>query len=240
MQRYLFFFFTLAFCAIFAQQDKVMLSKTALSDSLTTVDPNYREDQFYISVTYNLLGNKVSNVTQNGFSSGLHLGFIRDFPINVKRNLAIGIGLGVSANAYNQNLLISKSASSYEYTVLEGRTFSRNRFSTYLLEVPLEFRWRTSTATEFDFWRIYTGFKFGWLLYNTSKYRGSPSDISLTNSSDFNTIQYGLTLSVGYSNVNVHVYYGLNTIFDKDTTVTATGERIEMKSIKVGLMFYIL
>ena len=48
----------------------------------TTIDDKYREDQFYISVTYNLLGSKPEGVSQNGFSSGFHLGFIRDMPIN--------------------------------------------------------------------------------------------------------------------------------------------------------------
>ena len=45
-------------------------------------DLNYREDQFYISVTYNFLNNKPNGVSQQGFSSGFHGGFLRDIPIN--------------------------------------------------------------------------------------------------------------------------------------------------------------
>jgi hypothetical protein len=223
-----------------AQEEDGVLPNTSSRDSLPLEDTKYREDQFYIGITYNVLGDKTSNVTQSGFSSGFHLGFIRDFPLNSRRNVAIGLGVGLSGNSYNQNLLISEFGSDYNYNVLNDVSFSRNRFSTYLFEIPLEFRWRTSTATEYDFWRVYTGFKFGYVFYNTSKYRGEPSNSSLTNISDINALQYGLTLSVGYSNVNFHFYYGLNTIFDKGTVVTMTGERIDMKSIKIGLMFYIL
>lgn len=240
MKSFIFLFFILFTGHVYGQEDDIELSKSSLNDRLTVQDIAYREDQFYIGITYNLLGNKPSSVSQNAFSSGIHFGFIRDFPLNSRRNVAIGSGIGLSGNSYNQNLLISESGSDYNYTVLTDVSFSRNRFSTYLVEIPLEFRWRTSTATEYDFWRVYTGFKFGYVFYNTSKYRGEPSNSSLTNISDINALQCGLTLSVGYSNVNFHFYYGLNTIFDKGTDVTMTGERIDMKSIKIGLMFYIL
>ena len=54
------------------------------------LDSLYREDQFYIGVTYNLLGNLPSEVSQNGFSSGFHLGFIRDMPISIKKKSGFG------------------------------------------------------------------------------------------------------------------------------------------------------
>ena len=241
MRSILVLFFTLCMGHLFCQEDdSVLLSRASSGDSLSMQDTNYREDQFYIGITYNVLGDKTANVTQNGFSSGIHFGFIRDFPVNRRRNVAIGLGLGFSGNAYNQNLLISELDDSYTYTVLDDVSFTRNRFSTYLVEIPLEVRWRTSSVTQYDFWRVYSGFKFGYVFYNTSKYKGDPENSALTNISDMNALQYGLTLSVGYSNVNFHFYYGLNTIFNKDTIVTNTGERINMKAIKIGLMFYIL
>ena len=53
-------------------------------------DDLYREDQFYFGVTYNLLGKMPQEMSQNGFSSGFHLGFIRDMPINKNRNITFG------------------------------------------------------------------------------------------------------------------------------------------------------
>ena len=207
----------------------------------TFVDYEYREDQFYISVTYNLLDNKPANISQNGFSSGIHFGFIRDMPINEKRNIAIGLGFGFSTNSYNQNMLISKrNDQSFEYSVLDKNEtpFRKNKFSTYLLDVPFEFRWRTSTPTEYNFLRIYPGFKFSYLIYNTSKFKSNDGDILLTNIEDFNKLQYGLTLSAGYSNINVHFYYALNDIFKEQAKID--GEHITMSSIKIGLIYYVL
>ena len=213
--------------------------RSVLNDSV--IDNKYREDQFYISATYNLLGRKPSGMSQSGFSSGFHLGFIRDMPLNKRRNLAFGLGVGLSTNSYNQNIQIQESGEMVTYEIIDSDvTFSKNKFTTYLLEVPFELRWRTSTAQAYDFWRIYAGIKLGYLVYNSSKYRGLPNDIQVSNIDDFNRLQYGLTFSAGYSNVSVHLYYALNPIFKSDTRLSDTGESLEMNAVKIGLIFYIL
>lgn len=216
------------------------IAESIPSDTTAVVDPNYREDQFYISVTYNLLGNKPDGVSQSGFSSGYHLGFIRDMPINKRRNLAIGVGLGLSSNSYNQTLQISEVDNDYQYQILNENEieYSKNKFTTYLVEFPIEFRWRTSTATDYEFWRIYAGIKLGYVLFNSSKFNSITGDIKLSNIEDFNAFQYGLTISAGYSNINFHLYYGLNDIFNSDAKID--GESITMNSVRIGLMVYIL
>lgn len=202
---------------------------------------NYREDQFYASVTYNLLNNKPKDVSQSGFSSGFHFGFIRDMPINEKRNFAIGLGLGISTNSYNQkNILIEEVNNDISFSIIDESELnvSKNKFTTYLVEVPLEIRWRTSTSTDYNFWRIYTGFKVGYLVYNSTKFKSEASKENLSNIDVFNKFQYGLTLSAGYGTWNFHAYYGLNSIFDNSAKLN--GKTIGVKSLKIGLMFYIL
>ena len=200
----------------------------------------YREDQFYISVTYNLLSSKPNNVNQSGFSSGFHLGFIRDMPINKERTVAIGLGLGLSSNSYNQNIAITEAANNTTFNIIDESEInvSKNKFTTYLLEVPLELRWRKSTATTYNFLRIYPGFKVGYLLYNSTKLKSDSGDVKLSNIDSFNRLQYGLTLSVGYNTWNFHAYYGLHPIFKNSKL--SNGEAINMNAFKIGLMFYIL
>ncbi|MEZ4803377.1 MAG: porin family protein [Gelidibacter sp.] len=211
------------------------------NDSITVVDDKYREDQFYFSITYNLLAKGPKDLSQRGFSSGFHFGFIRDCPINERRNVAIGIGLGLSSNSYNQNMLIAEQPDGeYNYSIIDedSISFSKNKFTTYLVEMPLEFRWRTSTAKDYKFWRIYTGVKFGYVFYNSSKFDGDIGKLKNANISDITGFRYGLTLSAGYSTWNAHIYYGLNSIFDKSAKID--GASVDMTSIKIGLMFYIL
>lgn len=205
----------------------------------TIPDENYREDQFYIGVTYNILQNRPSGISQNNLSNGIHLGVIRDFPINKKRNKAIGIGLGYSYNSYFHNLKATETSAGITYEAIDSdQNFKRNIYRTHVVELPIEFRWRTSTASSYKFWRIYGGFKFGYVFSGISKFVGN-NETSRFQNDDLNRIQYGLTLSAGYNTWNFHVYYGLNKLF-KDTTVTVDGEQFKMGIIKVGLMFYIL
>ncbi|MBT8309692.1 MAG: PorT family protein, partial [Flavobacteriaceae bacterium] len=204
------------------------------------IDSLYREDQFYASITYNLLTQKPSGVSQSGFSSGFHVGFIRDMPINRKRNLALGIGLGYSGSSYNQNLQIGKDdMKNVTYQVLTGgNDYTRNKFALHLLEVPFEFRWRSSSVSDYKFWRIYTGFKVGYLITHTTKYIGSPNNQQYSDIDHFNDFHYGLTTSFGYNTWNVHLYYGLNSIFNNKAQLN--NQHIDLKSVKIGLIFYLL
>jgi hypothetical protein len=223
-----FIVFILANQSIFAQ-DSVLLVKE--------IDSLYREDQIYLGVTYNILTNKARNMAQNGFSGGVHLGFLRDFPLNDKRNVAVGIGLGLATSSFNQNLKIVKTEGQFEYDVLDSGEFDKNKFDFYQLELPFEFRWRTSTAETYKFWRIYTGFKLGYVLSSRAKYIDADESYTYSINEIINRTQYGLTLSVGYDSWNLHLYYALNTIFKESKL---NNEALNIKVIKVGLMFYIL
>ncbi|GAA3563977.1 porin family protein [Snuella lapsa] len=226
---YFLFFSVASFQAIYPQELDIKV-----------VDSLYKEDQFYAGVTYNLLGEKPSDLSQSGFSIGLHFGFIKDMPINKNRDVSIGIGLGYSANSFNQNLKITKDdLGAISYSILEAEdNYSKNKFSSHLLELPVEFRWRTSTPVEYKFWRIYTGFKLGYLLANTVKFNGDPEHLKYKGLKDFNRLQYGITLCMGYNTWNLYAYYALNPIFSKDAMLD--GRTIDMNAIKVGLMFYVL
>jgi Outer membrane protein beta-barrel domain len=207
--------------------------------NVKSIDSLYKEDQFYFGVTYNLLIKMPIGMSQNGFSSGFHLGFIKDMPINKSRNLALGIGIGYSTNSINQNLLITENqAGSNDYELLQSSEFSKNKFSRHLIEIPFELRWRTSTPNTYKFWRVYTGFKLGYVFASNAKLKSSNQNIKITNINDFERLQYGLTLGIGYSTWNAYLYYALNPIFKE--RVKFNGEKIDLKVIKIGLMFYIL
>ena len=200
----------------------------------TFVDSKYLEDQFYFVLNYNLLVSKPSDFNQNGISGGFTVGYIRDFPLNERRNIGIGVGLGYAYNAYNQNLKISEGG---VYEIVHNNDFNSNRLTTYAIELPVEFRWRTSTATTYSFWRIYTGVKFGYVFLNKSKYSDDLETIKVKNIEGFQNFQYGLTFAAGYSSFNLSLYYSLNTLF-KDVQVD--GNPINLKQFNIGLMFYIL
>ena len=205
--------------------------------SEVAIDTLYREDQIYFGVTYNMLIDTPGAYTQTNFSPGFKAGFIRDFPINKKRNIAFGLGFGYALNISAQNLKITPTVNgSFDYEFLSGQNYQKNRFSYQSIEIPFEFRWRTSTARSNKFWRIYMGFKSSYVFASRTFFKAN-NETTIYKDLELNPWQYGLTLSAGYNNWNAFIYYGLNSIFE---TASINQNPLEMKSLKVGLMFYIL
>ena len=204
----------------------------------TMVDSLYREDQFYIGANYNFLFSKPSGVTQRNLSYGIQLGIIRDIPLNVNRNIGLGIGLGYSWDTYYTNLLASRTDQGITYSILDGGTFKRNKIGNHLVQMPIEFRWRTSTPTGYKFWRIYTGINIGYVFASRSKFVSDSEKIRFANN-DTRDFQYGLSFNFGYGTWNLHLYYALNPLLN-DGVVTDEGESIKMKPLQLGLVFYIL
>lgn len=203
------------------------------------IDLKYLEDQFYLGTTYNIVLNKPTNVTQRNFSYGLMGGFIRDIPVNSNRNVGFGLGFGYAYNNYYTNLLAVESTTGTDYIVLDDDvSYKRNKVDTHVLEFPIEFRWRTSTPTEYKFWRVYAGMKLGYVLGARSKFVSSDDKIAFKNN-DIERFRYGVMLNFGYSTFNVHLYYALNNLF-KDGVSTVEGEAIEFTPLRLGIIFYIL
>lgn len=203
------------------------------------LDPHYLEDQFYVGLTYNFVLNKPEGVSQRSLSYGLMGGFIKDIPLNPRRNVAIGIGLGYAVNSYYTNLRASEAETGYSYGILESNSsFKRNKLETHLIEMPLEFRWRNSTAATYKFWRIYTGLKLGYVVGSRSKLVTDNFKDSFYNT-DSRNFRYGIMLNFGYHTFNIHAYYALNNLFE-DGTLTQDGQNIEFTPLRIGLIFYIL
>ncbi len=229
------FFTTLS---IFAQEIEV---KKEVKDEIDfdAIDSLYREDQFYVNITYNALQKQPAGVTQNKLSTGLGLGFLRDMPINKSRTISIAAGLGYSLSIYNHNLGILETAVSNTYEVLDAtNSFSKNKMSLHQVELPVEFRWRNSTPESHIFWRVYSGVKVSYLFYDEYKLESNNGNSKISNNKDLNQIQYGVYLTVGWNTWNFYAYYGLNPIFK--STAKIDNQPIIMNTTNFGLMFYIL
>lgn len=228
------FLFLFVFLPVFGQEQ---------NDSLDLKSPDslYREDQFYFGFHINLLDNLPETVSQSGLSGGIMAGFIRDMPINKRRNWAIGVGAGFSANTYGQNLLISKDSDGNGiFRSLDSNQidYSSNRFSTYIAEIPIQLRWRTSTPEKSSFYRIYAGFSLGYLYHFRTKFESGQTTLNFSNIPELNRWRTGVHLSFGSNFVNFHVQYNFNSLFD--ATLQGTDEEVGMEVFKFGFIFYML
>ena len=200
------------------------------SETKPVVDSLFREDQFYVSISYNFLQNKPDNFSQYSFSTGLSAGFLRDFPISENRHWAIAPGLGYSFNDLKQNIDFSSISNSTDTEIVKSRII------LHYVDFPLELRWRNATPDSHKFWRIYGGFMASYLINGKFKYEGSFGSGTENINDLLNKIQYATYLTFGFNTWNAYIHYGLNPFFDKDKTTTENN----VTTLKIGLMFYIL
>lgn len=205
----------------------------------STSDLKYREDQFYIGLTYNILTQLPDNIFSKGFSGGFHFGFLRDFPINQNRNIAIAIGAGYGYDKFGSNFKIIENQGQIEYSIINPEVdYDTNRFVTHQVEIPVEFRWRTSTPDNYKFWRIYAGIKTSYVFIYTATYKEGAIKEKVRDIPHFNQLQYSAFLNFGWNTFNFQVQYLLNPIFDSEARYN--DQSVETGILKIGLIFYIL
>ena len=206
-------------------------------DSLTTKSATYKEDQWYASLSFLFANESIQDFRFNSISQAFSVGFIRDIPLNADSNRALGFGLGYGISNYGSNLtLIEETGSPYEFNLIENTLLaSKNRLISHFFEVPIEYRWRTSSASSYSFWRIYTGYVFRYnFLSKTRPFTGDSTRLSKVN-----PFAHALKLSAGYNTWNIYIEYTLSPYFKKGIQ-TDMGVPLELNSIKVGLIFYVL
>jgi len=212
-------------------------------DSITNnefADSKYLEDQFYFGIAYNAIVNKPNDVIQRNLSYNLQLGFIKDIPINQNRNFGFGLGIGYATNSHFSNIIAEELQNTISYRLSEDADgLRRSKLETHAVEFPFEIRWRTSNATDYKFWRIYTGIKAEYLFSRRSKFVSDNRSNNLSfRNEDISQWQYGLTLNFGYNTWNVHLNYSLNPLLENSPSIN--GEAIDKRLFRIGLIFYIL
>jgi hypothetical protein len=221
IKKYLFLVLIIVSGNIFAQMQNDSINK------------KYLEDQIYLTLTYNILNNKPQNLSQNGFSGSFAIGFIKDLPMNSNRNIGFGLGIGYSYGVFIQNMKILENSNVVEIAT----DYSINRFRMHSVEVPIEFRWRTSTPSKYKFWRVYGGVKLAYNFAMSSKFKDDFETVDTKNIQEFNQFQSGLFVSAGYSTWNLYIYYGLTPLFDE---LQLNNKMLNLKEISIGLKFYIM
>lgn len=202
-------------------------------DSLNIGD-RYLEDQLYLKVSYNVLNNQPENVKSSSFSYGISLGYIRDFPIVKSGKLAFGIGLGYGYDSFSQGIDIKETNGSYSLTPAAS---NNRKMRIHTLELPIEFRIRTSEPNKYSFWRVYAGLKLGYNLSSRFDYYNMNGEQSYGRLDLMNNFQSGLTLSAGYGSFNFYIYYGLTPVF-KNAMIDNL--KVNTRVLKLGLSFYLL
>lgn len=139
-----------------------------------------------------------------------------------------GLGYSYQKTASNLNLRLPLNADAHpsDFKMLPMTSdYDFNKIKTRTIEVPLEFRYRTSTKTPF---RVYVGGKVSYVFYSSYESQIGDEIYKRKRLEELNPLQYGLTLRIGAGLINGFVYYGLNDVFK-------TSSSAEMNQLSIGI-----
>ncbi|NJB81595.1 porin family protein [Wenyingzhuangia aestuarii] len=208
-----------------------------MSQATLYADEKYYEDQLYVGIQYNSLITYNNGINNNGVPYSFEAGFIKDMPLNKQRNIGLGLGIGYSYDILRPNITVTPNGTDFEYAISD--TFSSYKYQSHNLEIPLEFRWRTSTATNDSFWRFYTGGSVVYNLSSKTEFDTGSATFTYTDLEALNQINYTVYSSIGFGTWNFHLKYYLKSPF-KDSIRTTDNKKLSFNQLKIGVMFYIL
>lgn len=133
-------------------------------------------------------------------------------------NFSFAFGLGFYVHNYSSNAnFIYKldSMNSQVTTVLEPKTipYIANRYNERLVEIPLEFRFRTKTATMF---KMMLGAKIGYVVSDFRKTDDADGRIRHYNTQNINAFRYGIVFRIGIEQICFTASYYLSEVFTKN------------------------
>lgn len=197
---------------------------------------DYREDQVYIDLNFSLQPNNINDFKQNGFSRSVHLGVLRDYPISKIGDKAIAVGMGYGFVRLVNNINVEKSQQTYLYDIPVAQRALRNVFSYHQLQLPVELRWRTSSPSEYAFWRVYLGYRLSYQFgaqYKPFFGRKFPLKNQL------NELQHNVGISLGFNTWNLRFDYCLTPLLKEDIR-SINNRRLALFPLQIGLIFYLL
>lgn len=205
-------------------------------DLVVPEDDKYVEDQVYVGVLYNSIAAPKAGIENVGFPYTIEAGFVKDIPINTKRNKAIGVGLGYQYDVLKPSVAMKLNDADVEFTTVGD--FSQFEYRQHQLVIPIAYRWRTSTPSKFTFWRFYGGLAYLHTFKNTVFYKEGAVDNYFKNTSGIYKDKLALHTSIGYGTWNLYAKYYLSPYFKNKNTLE--GKSLEINQLQLGLVFYML
>lgn len=202
--------------SIFAQTDT-----TTAATEVDFEDDDPSRDRIIMNVHWDGWIGAPDTLNVKGLSSGMGFHFFYDIPLG-SDNVSFAIGAGFNWSNYYNNSYFAYDTAQNTIPVEFNDTIqvAKNKFVINYVEVPLEFRFRTDEKNGNRF-KAAVGFKAGYVLSNHTKFVGEDY-ISGTGDEikykqyrikNISNLQYGPTIRLGYSKINIEAYYGLAPIF---------------------------
>lgn len=186
-------------------------------------------DRFIITVFSDIWQEVPETMDIRTFQRGISISALQDMPLG-RTNLSLAAGLAFSShNLYSDNRYrFIPSLNQFRFVPIDpDHDYDNNKLSLNYLEVPVQLRFRTRDLP--STLRFYAGIKAGYLFHAHTKFVGKeyypqhfdPNPMVMERTikvkehklNNINKYRIGLSGTIGYGAVNLHVYYQLTETF---------------------------
>jgi hypothetical protein len=150
-------------------------------------------------------------------SRGINIKLMKDKLIKNSR-FSFGYGLGFSSQNFDTDrfIVFDDSLDVTFFVPFDSATdVKRNKLSVNYLDLPLEFRFRTTPNSKNNSFKIAIGFKIGVLLQSHIKYEDGDGKVKFYNIENLYKYRYGVDARIGYGIWGLNAYYSLLPLFDE-------------------------
>jgi hypothetical protein len=158
---------------------------------------------------------KPPDISTRAINQGVSVFGMYNYPFG-ESNVSIAIGLGTGFhNLYTKGQIEDIKADTINFIKIpDSIDYKRYKLGLSYLDIPLEFRLKTSKK-----FRFAVGVKFGFLLDGKTKYKGNREDGQLVTIKEkqvdnLQRFRFGPTLRVGYDWFNIYAYYQVTKVFE--------------------------
>lgn len=175
------------------------------------------KDRIILEVNHNGWLNPPSGVKGKLTSGGVNFYLYFDFPIrNTKFSFAVGGGI----SSYNMHGKFNirykidslKNEIVFSDLVRRDEPYKKNRFGLKILEVPVEFRFRTHSSYQL---KVMLGFKTGIVVQSFRKVFDADGKRKAYDVYGVNTLRYGPHFRIGVEQIHITGFVALSSLFSK-------------------------
>ena len=178
---------------------------------------NYKaepKDKILIEFTHCAWLNLPRGVRSDWYSRGANFHMFFDFPFG-KSPLSFAFGGGISSHNISGNMTalnLHDSIGGGVSLIAREEPYKKNVFGAKILEVPIEFRFRTRKARSF---KLTLGGKVGYTVQNFNKLFDDNGKRKIFDLKGYNPWRYGAVFRIGYEQFYLSCFYSFSSVFKK-------------------------
>lgn len=192
-----------------------------------------KQDVIIFNFNWMTMLNSDDSVSISPFSRGFDVALMWDIPLG-RSPISFAAGINFSFENYFTNAFLQDSANGenvYFQSIkpiinsdnpTTARDWRKNKYSTAIIELPIEFRFRLKPHKRNTF-KFALGFKIGYVIDSWHKYEGPDYRLgeNLDNSirqvtygvQQISRFRYGAYARIGYSRYHLYAHYGIGSFF---------------------------